>query len=151
MSDIFLSYASADLPRVQPLIRALERQGWSVWWDRGAILPGQNFDQIIEEALGAARCVLVVWSRTAIVSDWVQAEATEGRGRRILVPVTLDDIQIPLGFRQIHTARLLDWQDTGPHPEFDQVVRAVTHLEAEQQHWDGICADPGGRVQNGIK
>jgi formylglycine-generating enzyme required for sulfatase activity len=128
MGDIFLSYASADLLRVQPLIRALERQGWSVWWDRGAILPGQNFDQVIEEALGATRCVLVVWSRASVVSDWVKAEAAEGRGRRILVPVTLDDIPIPLGFRQIQTARLLDWQDTGAHPEFDNVVRAVTNL-----------------------
>ena len=36
---------------MQPLIRALERQGWSVWWERGAILPGQNLDQVIEEAL----------------------------------------------------------------------------------------------------
>jgi hypothetical protein len=31
MSDIFLSYASKDLPRVEGLIRALERHGWSVW------------------------------------------------------------------------------------------------------------------------
>jgi hypothetical protein len=128
MSDIFLSYASADLLRVQPLIRALERQGWSVWWDRSAILPGQNFDQVIEEALGAARCILVVWSRASIVSNWVKAEATEGRRRRVLVPVTLDDIQIPLGFSQIQTARLLDWQDTGAYPEFDKVIRAVTNL-----------------------
>ena len=49
MSDIFLSYASEDFPRVGPLIRALERHGWSVWWDR-TILPGRTFDQVIEGA-----------------------------------------------------------------------------------------------------
>ena len=41
MSDIFLSYASEDFPRVGHLIRALERHGWSVWWDR-TILPGKR-------------------------------------------------------------------------------------------------------------
>jgi hypothetical protein len=70
MSDIFLSYANEDLPRVLPLVRALERRGWSVWWDR-AILPGRTYDIVIEEALEAARCVIVVWSNTSVTSDWV--------------------------------------------------------------------------------
>ena len=74
MSDIFLSYASDDLPRVGLLIRALERHGWSVWWDR-TILPGRTFDQAIEEALDAARCVMVVWSQHSVHSDWVKTEA----------------------------------------------------------------------------
>src|SRR5262245_23556623 len=124
MSDIFLSYASADLPRVGVLIRALERHGWSVWWDR-TILPGRTFDQVIEEALDAARCVIVVWSQHSVNSDWVKTEAAEGARRRILVPILLDEVRIPLEFRRIQAARLLDWHDTGPHPEFDKVVRAV--------------------------
>ena len=41
MSDIFLSYSSADRDRVAPIAVALERQGWSVWWDR-RILAGQH-------------------------------------------------------------------------------------------------------------
>ena len=34
MSDIFISYASEDRDRVKSLARALEQEGWSVWWDR---------------------------------------------------------------------------------------------------------------------
>ena len=41
MADIFVSYARADKARVAPLVAALERQGWSVWWDP-AIVPGQH-------------------------------------------------------------------------------------------------------------
>ena len=100
MSDIFVSYASKDRPWVLRLVRALERHGWSVWWDR-AIAPGKTFDQVIEEALGAARCVIVVWSRTSVSSDWVKSEAAEGAGRHILVPVLLDEVRIPLAFRRI--------------------------------------------------
>jgi formylglycine-generating enzyme required for sulfatase activity len=127
MSDIFLSYASEDLPRVGLLIRALERHGWSVWWDR-TILPGQKFPQVIEEALDAGHCVIVVWSQHSVNSDWVQNEAREGAHRRILVPVRLDEVRIPLEFQHIQAARLLDWHDTGPYPEFDKVVQAVTYF-----------------------
>ena len=110
------------------LIRALERHGWSVWWDR-TILPGRTFDQAIKEALDAAHCVIVVWSRRPpLSSDWVKTEAAELATRRILVPVLLDEVRIPLEFRRIQAARLLDWHDTGPHLEFDKVVRAVTHF-----------------------
>jgi hypothetical protein len=33
MSDIFISYAREDRPRVERLAAALEQCGWSVWWD----------------------------------------------------------------------------------------------------------------------
>jgi formylglycine-generating enzyme required for sulfatase activity len=128
MSDIFLSYASADVHRVGPLIEALERHGWSVWWDR-TIPPGKRFHRVIEEALAAARCVVVVWSRASVDSDWVLSEAEEGRHRDILVPILIDDgVRIPLGFRQIQAARLVDWHGTEPHQEFEKVVLAVMNL-----------------------
>ena len=52
MSDIFISYANADRSRTEPLAKALEAQGWSVWWDR-AIPPGKTFDQVIEVGVNA--------------------------------------------------------------------------------------------------
>jgi adenylate cyclase len=33
MADIFISYAREDVARVEKLNRALEAQGFSVWWD----------------------------------------------------------------------------------------------------------------------
>ena len=54
MSDIFISYSSADRPRVKPLVAALEQHGWSVWWYR-SILAGKTWDRVIEEALDSAR------------------------------------------------------------------------------------------------
>jgi formylglycine-generating enzyme required for sulfatase activity len=127
MSDIFLSYAREDLSQVLPLVQALERHGWAVWWDR-TIPPGKTFDRGIQEALDASRCVIVVWSRASVDSDWVKAEAEEGRRRGILIPVMIDEARIPLGFRQIQTARLVDWQGTEAHEGFDIVMRALTDL-----------------------
>ena len=46
MSDIFISYSSADRAKAQQLARILEGEGWSVWWDR-KILPGRSFDETV--------------------------------------------------------------------------------------------------------
>jgi hypothetical protein len=46
MSDIFISYASEDLPRIRPLVDALERRGWSVFWDR-TIPAGKTWREVI--------------------------------------------------------------------------------------------------------
>ena len=89
MSDIFISYASEDRPRVRTLADALSAHGWSVWWDR-QIPAGRTFDQVIAEALASARCVVVLWSRQSIQPHWVREEAEEGRKRGILIPVLLD-------------------------------------------------------------
>jgi hypothetical protein len=34
MSDIFLSYARENEAQVRPIVMELEKQGWSVFWDR---------------------------------------------------------------------------------------------------------------------
>lgn len=127
MSDIFISYASTDRARAQQIAAALERQGWSVWWDR-QIPPGKTFDQVIEEAINAARCVVVLWSQASVSSRWVQAEASEGAQREILVPVLIEDVRIPLEFRRIQAARLVNWHGTEPHLEFDKFLRAIREV-----------------------
>jgi len=122
--DVFISYASSDRSRLQALVAALTQHGWSVWWDP-TILPGGSWREEIESALTTCRCVIVVWSHAAIQSKWVLEEADEGRARNILVPVLLDSVPIPLGFRGIQTANLVNWQGDVPHPEFDRVRNAV--------------------------
>ncbi len=128
MHDIFISYASADRPRVKPLVDALMQQkGWSVWWDR-TIRAGRTFDRVIEAALNDAGCVIVLWSQTSVESDWVRTEAEEAKRRGLLVPALLDDVEIPLAFRRIQAANLVGWSGTLPSAQFDELALAVTEV-----------------------
>jgi hypothetical protein len=124
---VFLSYASSDRSTAQALASALSGRGWSVWWDR-TILPGKKYDRVIEEALNSARCVVVLWSRESVESDWVKTEASEGARRGILVPVLIENVTIPLEFRRLQAADLVGWNKSHSHPGFDNVARAVSAL-----------------------
>jgi hypothetical protein len=126
---IFLSYASSDRPKAQTVANALSELGWTVWWDR-TIPPGKSFDQVIEAALESAKCVIVLWSRWSVSSDWVKTEASEGARRKILVPVLIEDITIPLEFRRIQAANLIDWDSTKSHAGFESLARSVSALVA---------------------
>ncbi len=124
MSDIFISYASEDRSQAKTLAESLDAQGWSVWWDR-TLLPGKEFDEVIEHELDASRCVIVLWSEKSVTSRWVRAEAREGLDKNKLIPVFLDEVKVPLVFRGTQGADLADWSGEPDSPAFQQLVDAV--------------------------
>jgi eukaryotic-like serine/threonine-protein kinase len=127
MNDIFISYDSADRAIAQKFADALESRGWSVWWDREIPL-GKAFDQVIEEELNAARCVIVLWSNQSVQSRWVKTEAAAAADRDCLLPVLIEDIAIPFEFKRIQTAMLMNWRGDDSDPEFNRLVKAIEQL-----------------------
>lgn len=127
MNDIFVSYANGDRAVAQPLADALEALGWSVWWDR-EIPFGKPFDQVIEEELNAARCVIVLWSQESARSRWVKTEAAAAADRDRLIPVLIEDVPIPFEFKRIHTVMLPGWRGDRAHPEFVRLVDSIRRL-----------------------
>ncbi len=123
-TDIFISYARKDLKRVEPIVKELQKQGWSVFWDL-EIPPGETWRSYIKKRLDESRCVLVVWSHISITSKWVIAEADEADKRGILVPVLLDAVEPPFGFSDIHAADLSEWNNDRSHLKFRQCVGAI--------------------------
>lgn len=117
MADIFISYAREDRAFTQLLASRLEEHGWSVWWDR-RIPTGKRFEKVIEEELHKAGCVIAVWSRHGVASDYVREEAADGRDRSILLPVFAEAVDAPFGFRGIQAADLRGWRGDPAHPPF---------------------------------
>jgi hypothetical protein len=124
VSDIFISYASADRERAKLFAEVLAEQGWSVWWDR-AIPPGRQFDEVIEEALDAAKCVVVLWSQASAASTWVKTEAAEAMRRKALIPAIIEEVRIPLEFRRLQAADLSHWTGDRADPQLAQFFQSI--------------------------
>ena len=125
MANVFLSYAREDSARAAIIAKALSRR-WTVWWDR-TIPPGKTFDDVIEEALDRAACVVVLWSRTSVLSHWVRSEAAEG-ARRGISCRRFSNREDPLEFRRVQAANLAAWNGDSGDPEFEQFIRSISTL-----------------------
>jgi TolB-like protein/Flp pilus assembly protein TadD len=130
-TTIFISYSREDQARILPIIKLIEQAGFAVWWD-GLLEGGERFSQATQAALDRAQAVVVLWSKTSIQSHWVQDEATRGRDRRILVPLSLDGSLPPLGFGQFQAIDLSHAKMTTKDNAIQRMLRAIETLQGGQ-------------------
>src|SRR5207248_3302281 len=64
-ASIFISYAQQDRARAEQFAARFAGAGWSVWWDRQTT-GARHFDKAIEEAIAAAKVVVVLRSRASV-------------------------------------------------------------------------------------
>lgn len=126
MASVFLSYDHDDAARAAPIAAAIEHAGHSVWWDRH-LTGGAEYNHEIESAVDRADAVVVLWSAQSIQSAWVRDEAAEGRDQGKLVPVLIEAVKPPMGFRQFQAIDLSrskrGFSDTSLRPLFDSIDR----------------------------
>ena len=127
MSDIFISYKREEQPVARTLADALEKQGWSVWWDP-KVRTGEHFDDVIEQALVDARCVIVLWSSLSVESRYVKDEATYALNRDKLVPVAIEEVDLPFRFEGVQTGKLIDWDGSDTFPGFQKLVADIVNI-----------------------
>ncbi|MEZ5995012.1 MAG: toll/interleukin-1 receptor domain-containing protein [Hyphomonadaceae bacterium] len=127
MTDVFISYKKEDVQRVHPIALGLANAGYEVWWDH-RIPAGRTYRDVIGAALQTAKCVIVVWSNLSANAQWVLDEADEGKKRNVLLPILIDDVSPPYGFRQIEAARLVGWSGDAKDPEWLNALASVEHF-----------------------
>lgn len=116
MADIFISYANEDREVAARLAQMLGSAGWGVWWDR-RIPAGSTWRSVLEDALREMRCLVVLWSENSVQSQWVTEEAEEARRLgKTIVPVLLQRVEPPIGFRAIQAADLVNWNGSIEDP-----------------------------------
>lgn len=124
MADIFLSYSRKDSDQALLMVRALEQQGWTVWFDRH--IPGASkWEDVLNRELETARCVVMLWSTHAKESEWVRREGEMALQRVALVPVLIQSAEIPELLGSIQFVNLMTWKGNPAEPEFQELVRAV--------------------------
>ena len=141
MASVFLSYDHEDADRAAPIVAALEEAGHSVWWDRH-IAGGSEYNTEIEREVERSDVVAVLWSERSVRSAWVRDEAAEGRDQGKLVPLRIDPIKPPMGFRQYQNIDLTDWTGRGKPPRLPEILAAIDRVAGGRSSSPSTIAGP---------
>jgi formylglycine-generating enzyme required for sulfatase activity len=127
MSDIFISYKREEQATARKLANALEGEGWTVWWDP-KLRAGERFNDVIEKALKESNCVVVMWSKLSVESQYVKHEANYALRRNKLVPVMIEEVELPFRFEDLHTLSLLGWDGSKDFSEFRRLFEDISAI-----------------------
>ncbi len=129
-TDVFVSYAREDRPLAEQLALALSAGGLQVWWDRD-LAAGSEFTAVIEAKLLGAAVVIVLWSADSVHSSFVRDESSRALKQGKLLPVRIEDVELPLGFGQLHTLDLLDWDGDAGDDTFQTLLFEVRQRQQQ--------------------
>lgn len=122
MADIFIAYASQDRDLVNRLVELLSPQ-WSVWWDDKIV---GDFPKVIEKEMGAAKCLLPIWSSFSRESANVRDELDLALENNLpIIPAKIENCKAPYGYRQYSTIDLSNWDRDPEHADFLALKRKL--------------------------
>ena len=116
MSDqtIFFSYSRDDSEFVLTLAKNLRKAGANIWLDQLDIKPGTRWDKSIETALEESKTLLVILSKSSVASTNVMDEVSYAlEEKKTVVPVLLEDCDIPFRLRRLQFADFTSDQNKG--------------------------------------
>jgi hypothetical protein len=134
MGDVFVSYASDQRGSAGYVVSLLEVAGFKVWWDR-SLQVSHNYSSAIQQALESCKCVVTLWTKAALASDWVLGEATYALQDRKLVALWMEDVRLPPPFNVTQSLDLRRWKGSPDDLNWFSVVRSVRSF-----------VDPSGRT-----
>ena len=146
-TDVFISYKAEERKRLVPLVEAFEAEGFSVWWDQH-IGGGTNWREEIETHLDAAKVVIVVWSKRSIGPEgrFVRDEAAQAQEAGQYLPVTIDNVRPPLGFREVQALDLSSWWGKRDDPRFKILCETIRHRLEGKEIPRNLVVAKGARV-----
>src|ERR1700731_3380819 len=101
---VFLCHSSDDKVSVRPLYEQLVREGFDPWLDEKKLLPGQDWEREIKNAVRRSDAVVVCLSKSSITKEgYVQKEIRLGldvadekpEGTIFLIPLRLELCTVP--------------------------------------------------------
>lgn len=90
--QVFISYSRKDIEAVNAIREILEQNGISYWIDKEGIFSGENYKEVIVDAIETAKAVIFVSSVNSNASINVIRELGYAvKQRRTIIPIMLDD------------------------------------------------------------
>lgn len=135
-AKVFLSYAHADSSIVRQVANRLTEAGIRIWWDADNLKPGNVWMQEIEWQLSAADFIVFFISSSSVKGGWTQQEVQialhqqlSGEGGAVMLPVLLEDAEVPPLLRQV---QWVDLRDRKIEKAVKQIVDAIDHWPASR-------------------
>lgn len=126
----FMSHSSQDKARfVVPFAEKLRAAGVDVWLDYWEMRAGDSLvTRIFEDGIGEAAACIIVLSKASLASPWVAEELDAAAVRRIegrakLIPVVIEDVEVPVVLKATLHVRVPDLDDVDGAVE--EVARAI--------------------------
>jgi len=135
--DVFISYSRENQDVADRIARDLADSGLQVFYDKD-LVPGEAWGPRLEQQLRSARHILVLLSPSYVRSPWARRELeaaalSESEGQARIVPVLIQDTEIPAFLSSKHYADLRADYEAGlalikkaltAKPEIGEVSRA---------------------------
>ncbi len=148
---VFLCHAIEDKPKVRDLYRQLHAHGIDAWLDEEEILPGQDWEFKINEALRSCHVVLICISGLAAqkegffqkeLSRALDIAAEKPEGAIYVIPARFDKCDIPSRLRRWQAVNIFD--DNG----FARLMKTLRHREKELNLRVSRKSPPRGDMAN---
>jgi len=112
MPHFVISYSGSDSALADGIAKFLVSEGFDVWLEKGGIGRGLNLVQDIEDAISRSEFVIVLWSKEAATSRWVELQIDMARrfDKRVL-PILVGQDGLPRILSDGHAIRLQDFPD----------------------------------------
>jgi hypothetical protein len=130
-ANIFISFASQDRKIASTLCKALESRGFECWISDRDILPGENFQIAIVQAIRRAKIMLLVFTGNSNNSQEMTKElALASQQKLIVIPLRVEDVAPNDAFAYEFATR--QWIDCFADWEFamDQLSQRISNAVA---------------------
>lgn len=156
MAKIFISYSNQDAQIAQYITERINEAGHTTFIEDSDIPPGMNFGEAITNALVDTDIVIILYTKNAVISSWVNYEMNTAfgylkeRGKPRIIPVVFDDvIELPDILKNIiHIRASRDMIDYLATNLINSINRLIGEIKAKsdekkevQQRVEKVAAD----------
>ena len=113
-SEVFISYSRKDTAIADRICAAFDRAGDAYFIDRQGIGGGQEFPDVLAQAIVDCKVVLFLAGRNSYASKFTNGEiAFAFNKKKNILPFCIDDCEMPLGLQLMCSG--INWRDMREH------------------------------------
>lgn len=128
---VFISYCHSDFSFAATIASALEANDIKIWMDRRSVGIGQDWDEMIDNAIEQCHIMIIVMSPESVESLEVRSELKAARDqRKAIIPVLKAPCRIPRYLSLLQYVNVTDCEATD-HRVIEQILGRIRSIKQE--------------------